>query len=221
MYLARLKHYDAQLHFLTNLTEERALAQAKAADAEIAAGKYRGPLHGIPWGAKDLLAVKGYPTTWGAGGFEHQVIDEDATVVERLDAAGAILVAKLTLGALAMGDVWYGGRTRNPWNPAQGSSGSSAGPASAVAAGCVGFAIGSETLGSISSPSTRCGTTGLRPTFGFVPRTGAMALSWTMDKLGPIARSAEDCALVLERDLRSRWQRLIRCAGNFPLECPS
>ena len=197
MFLARLKRLDAKLHFLTNLTEERALAQAQAADAEIAAGKYRGPLHGIPWGAKDLLAVKNYPTTWGAGGFEHQTIDEDATVVQRLDAAGAILVAKLTLGALAMGDVWYGGRTRNPWNPEQGSSGSSAGPASAVAAGCVPFAIGSETLGSISSPSTRCGTTGLRPTFGFVPRTGAMALSWTMDKLGPIARSAEDCALVL------------------------
>ena len=198
MHLERLKHYDSTLHFITNLTEDRALAQAKAADAEIAAGKYRGPLHGIPWGAKDLLAVKGYPTTWGAAGYEHQVIDEDATVVQRLDAAGAILVAKLTLGALAMGDVWYGGRTRNPWNPEQGSSGSSAGPASAVAAGCVGFAIGSETLGSISSPSTRCGTTGLRPTFGFVPRTGAMALSWTMDKLGPIARTAEDCALVLQ-----------------------
>jgi Asp-tRNA(Asn)/Glu-tRNA(Gln) amidotransferase A subunit family amidase len=198
MFLDRLKRYDAKLHVLTNLTEERALAQARAADAEIAAGKYRGPLHGIPWGAKDLLAVKGYPTTWGAAGFEHQAIDEDATVVQRLDAAGAVLVAKLTLGALAMGDVWYGGRTRNPWNPSQGSSGSSAGPASAVAAGCVPFAIGSETLGSISSPSTRCGTTGLRPTFGFVPRTGAMALSWTMDKLGPIARSGEDCALVLE-----------------------
>ena len=198
MYLDRLKHCDSTLRFITNLTEDRALTQAKTADAEIAAGKYRGPLHGIPWGAKDLLAVKGYPTTWGAAGFEHQIIDEDATVVERLDAAGAVLVAKLTLGALAMGDVWYGGRTRNPWNPTQGSSGSSAGPASAVAAGCVGFAIGSETLGSISSPSTRCGTTGLRPTFGFVPRTGAMALSWTMDKLGPIARSAEDCALVLQ-----------------------
>jgi Asp-tRNA(Asn)/Glu-tRNA(Gln) amidotransferase A subunit family amidase len=198
MYLERLKRYDSTLHFITNLTEDRALAQAKTADAEIAAGKYRGPLHGIPWGAKDLLAVKGYPTTWGAAGFEHQVIDEDATVVERLDASGAVLVAKLTLGALAMGDVWYGGRTRNPWNPEQGSSGSSAGPASAVAAGCIPFAIGSETLGSISSPSTRCGTTGLRPTFGFVPRTGAMALSWTMDKLGPIARSAEDCALVLQ-----------------------
>ena len=198
MCIDRLKRYDATLHYITNLTEERALAQAKAADAQIAAGKYRGPLHGIPWGAKDLLAVKGYPTTWGAAGFEHQTFDEDATVVQRLDMAGAVLAAKLTLGALAMGDVWYGGRTRNPWNPNQGSSGSSAGPASAVAAGCVPFAIGSETLGSISSPSTRCGCTGLRPTFGFVPRTGAMALSWTMDKLGPIARSAEDCALVLQ-----------------------
>jgi len=198
MYLSRLKRLDPKLHFVITITEERALAQAKKADEEIAAGKYRGPLHGIPWGAKDLLTVKGYPTTWGAGGFEHQVIDEDATVVQRLDAAGAVLVAKLTLGALAMGDKWFGGRTRNPWNLAQGSSGSSAGPASAVAAGCVGFAIGSETLGSISSPSTRCGCTGLRPTFGFVPRTGAMALSWTMDKLGPICRSAYDCALVME-----------------------
>jgi Asp-tRNA(Asn)/Glu-tRNA(Gln) amidotransferase A subunit family amidase len=197
MYIARLKRYDPKLHFVITLTEERALAQAKAADAEIAAGKYRGPLHGIPWGAKDLLAAKGYPTTWGAGGFEHQSFDEDATVVKRLDDAGAVLVAKLTLGALAMGDKWFGGRTRNPWNPEQGSSGSSAGPASAVAAGCVGFAIGSETLGSISSPCTRCGAAGLRPTFGFVPRTGAMALSWTMDKLGPIARAAEDCAMVL------------------------
>ncbi len=197
MYLARLKRYDSKLHFVITLTEERALAQAKAADAEISAGNHRGPLHGIPWGAKDLLAVKGYPTTWGAGGFEHQSFDEDATVVKRLDEAGAVLVAKFTLGALAMGDKWFGGRTRNPWNPAQGSSGSSAGSASAVAAGCVAFAIGSETLGSISSPSTRCGATGLRPSFGFVPRTGAMALSWTMDKLGPISRSAEDCALVL------------------------
>ena len=197
MYLARLKRFDPKLHFVITLTEERALAQARAADAEIAAGKFRSPLHGIPWGAKDLLAVKGYPTTWGAGGFERQSFDEDATVVQRLDAAGAVLVAKFTLGALAMGDKWFGGRTRNPWNPEQGSSGSSAGSASAVSAGCVAFAIGSETLGSISSPSTRCGTTGLRPTFGFVPRTGAMALSWTMDKLGPITRSAEDCALVL------------------------
>jgi Asp-tRNA(Asn)/Glu-tRNA(Gln) amidotransferase A subunit family amidase len=198
MYLARLKRYDAKLHFVITLLEDRALKQAAQADAEIAAGQYRGPLHGIPWGAKDLLAVKGYPTTWGAGSFEHQTIDEDATVVQRLDAAGAVLVAKLTLGALAMGDHWFGGITRNPWNSLQGSSGSSAGPASAVAAGCVCFAIGSETLGSISSPSTRCGVSGLRPSFGLVPRTGAMALSWTMDKLGPMCRSAEDCAVVLD-----------------------
>ena len=198
MFLTRIKRLDPMLHFVITLTEDRAIAQAKKADEEIAAGKYRGPLHGIPWGAKDLLAVKGYPTTWGAGGFEHQSFDEDATVVQRLDAAGAVLIAKFTLGALAMGDKWFGGRTRNPWNPALGSSGSSAGSASAVAAGCVPFAIGSETLGSISSPSTRCGCTGLRPTFGLVPRTGAMALSWTMDKLGPIARSVDDCLTVLD-----------------------
>ncbi|MCU1331686.1 MAG: Amidase [Candidatus Angelobacter sp.] len=197
MYIARLKRYDPVLKFMITLTEERALAQAKEADREIAAGKYRGPLHGLPWGAKDLLAVKGYRTTWGAGGFEDQKIDEDATVVKRLDAAGAVLVAKLTLGALAQGDKWFGGMTRNPWNTKQGSSGSSAGSASATAAGCVAFAIGSETLGSIASPSTRCGITGLRPTFGFVPRTGAMALSWTMDKLGPICRAVEDTAIVL------------------------
>jgi Asp-tRNA(Asn)/Glu-tRNA(Gln) amidotransferase A subunit family amidase len=198
MFLSRLKRYDSKLHFVITLTEDRAIAQAKAADVEIAAGRCRGPLHGIPWGAKDLLAVKGYPTTWGAGGFEHQSFDEDATVVKRLDAAGAVLIAKFSLGALAMGDKWFGGRTRNPWNPALGSSGSSAGSASAVAAGCVPFAIGSETLGSISSPSTRCGCTGLRPTFGLVPRTGAMALCWTMDKLGPIARSVDDCLTVLQ-----------------------
>jgi Asp-tRNA(Asn)/Glu-tRNA(Gln) amidotransferase A subunit family amidase len=197
MYIARLKRYDPTLKFVITLTEDRAMGQAKEADREIAAGKYRGPLHGLPWGAKDLLAVKGYRTTWGAGGFEEQHIDEDATVVKRLDAAGAVLVAKLTLGALAQGDKWFGGMTRNPWNTKQGSSGSSAGPASATAAGCVAFAIGSETLGSISSPSTRCGDTGLRPTFGFVPRTGAMALSWTMDKLGPICRAVEDTAIVL------------------------
>jgi Asp-tRNA(Asn)/Glu-tRNA(Gln) amidotransferase A subunit family amidase len=198
MYLRRLKKYDPTLKFVVTLTEERALTQAKKADAEIAAGKYHGPLHGLPWGAKDLLATKGYRTTWGAGGFEDQTIDEDATVVKRLDDAGAVLVAKLTLGALALGDVWFGGITRNPWNSGQGSSGSSAGPASATSAGCVAFSIGSETLGSISSPSTRCGCTGLRPTFGLVPRTGAMALSWSMDKLGPICRTVEDCALVLE-----------------------
>jgi Asp-tRNA(Asn)/Glu-tRNA(Gln) amidotransferase A subunit family amidase len=197
MYLARLKRFDPRLHFVITLTEERALKQAAQADSEIAAGQYRGPLHGIPWGGKDLLAVKGYPTTWGAGGFESQHFDYDAAVVQRLDEAGAILIAKTTLGALAQGDLWFGARTRNPWNPKQGSSGSSAGSASATAAGCVGFAIGTETLGSISSPSTRCGATGLRPSFGLVPRTGAMALSWTMDKIGPICRSVEDCALVL------------------------
>jgi Asp-tRNA(Asn)/Glu-tRNA(Gln) amidotransferase A subunit family amidase len=197
MYLARLRRYDPLLKFVITYTEERALKQAAQADRELASGHERGPLHGIPWGAKDLLAVKGYPTTWGAAGFEKQQIDQDADVVSRLDAAGAVLLAKMTLGALAQGDLWFGGRTRNPWNPHQGSSGSSAGSASAVAAGCVGFAIGTETLGSISSPSTRCGATGLRPSFGRVPRTGAMALSWSMDKIGPIARSVEDCALVL------------------------
>jgi len=198
MYLARLKKYDPVLKCVITLTEDRALDKARAADAEIRRGKYRGALHGIPWGAKDLLAVRGYKTTWGAGPFKDQVIDADATVVQRLDTAGAVLVAKLTLGELAQGDIWFGATTKNPWKVDQGSSGSSAGPASATAAGLVGFAIGSETLGSISSPSTRCGTTGLRPTFGRVPRTGAMALSWTMDKLGPICRSAEDCALVLD-----------------------
>jgi Asp-tRNA(Asn)/Glu-tRNA(Gln) amidotransferase A subunit family amidase len=198
MYLARLDRFNPQLNFCVTLTEKRALEQAGALDLELANGIYRGPLHGIPWGAKDLLAVRGYPTTWGAGGFRDQEFDEDATVVKRLDDAGAVLVAKLSLGALAMGDKWFGGRTKNPWNSSQGSSGSSAGSASATASGCVAFAIGSETLGSISSPSTRCGTTGLRPTFGFVPRTGAMALAWTMDKLGPICRSVEDCALVMQ-----------------------
>jgi Asp-tRNA(Asn)/Glu-tRNA(Gln) amidotransferase A subunit family amidase len=198
IYITRLKKYDPVLRCVITLTEDRARAQAKIADAEIARGKYRGPLHGIPWGAKDLLAVKGYKTTWGAGPYKEQVIDEDATVVQRLDAAGAILVAKLTLGELAQGDMWYGGRTRNPWKVDAGSSGSSAGPASATAGGLVAFAIGSETLGSISSPSTVCGTTGLRPTYGRVPKTGAMALSWSMDKLGPLCRSAEDCALVLD-----------------------
>ena len=211
MYLKRLKRYDPLLHFVVTFTEERAMTQAREADRDIAAGRYRGPLHGLPWGAKDLLAVSGYPTTWGAGGFEHQQFQEDATVVKRLDEAGAVLVAKTTLGALASGDVWFGGRTRNPWNPKQGSSGSSAGSASATSAGCVAFAIGSETLGSLSSPSTRCGVTALRPTFGFVPRTGAMALCWTMDKLGPIARCVEDCAIILStihgpdgRDLATR-----------------
>jgi Asp-tRNA(Asn)/Glu-tRNA(Gln) amidotransferase A subunit family amidase len=197
MYLERLKKYDPHLHFVITLLDDRALGQAASADREIAAGRYRGPLHGIPWGGKDLLSVKGYPTTWGAAGFERQILDTDATVVQRLDASGAVLLAKLSMGALAQGDLWFGGRTRNPWNMKQGSSGSSAGSGSATAAGCVGFAIGTETLGSISAPSTRCGVTGLRPSFGLVPRTGAMALSWSMDKIGPICRSVEDCALVL------------------------
>ena len=198
MYLERLKRYNDKLRFVVNFTEERALAQAAAADQEIARGKYRGPLHGIPWGAKDLLAVKGYPTTWGATPLKDQMLPVDATVVQRLDAAGAVLVAKLTLGALAQGDRWFGGQTKNPWAPdTRGSSGSSAGSASSTAAGCVGFSLGTETRGSISSPSSECGATGLRPTFGRVPRTGAMALSWSMDKIGPICRSVEDTALVL------------------------
>lgn len=196
MYLARLKMYDPKLKFVTNLTEELALKQAKRADAEINSGKYRGPLHGIPYGAKDLLAVRGYKTTWGAEPYKDQVIDLDATVIERLEEAGAVLIAKLTLGALAQGDVWYGGKTRNPWDPEGGSSGSSAGPASATAAGCVAFSIGSETNGSIISPCDRCGVTGLRPTFGRISRYGAMALSWSMDKIGPICRTVEDCAVV-------------------------
>ena len=198
MYIARLKRHDAQLHAVVTLTEERAREQAARLDAELRAGQYRGPLHGIPWGAKDLLATRGYPTTWGASPYRDQVLDYDATVVERLDAAGAVLVAKLTMGTLAQGDRWFGGMTRNPWNPEEGSSGSSAGPGSATAAGLVGFAIGTETLGSIVSPSTRNGVTGLRPTFGRVSRYGAMALSWSMDKIGPMCRSVEDCALVLQ-----------------------
>jgi Asp-tRNA(Asn)/Glu-tRNA(Gln) amidotransferase A subunit family amidase len=196
LYLDRLKHFDPELHCVITLTEERALAQARRADHELSQGIWRGPLHGVPWGAKDLLAVRGYPTTWGAAPFKDQVIDGDATVIQRLDEAGAVLVAKLTLGALAWGDVWYGEKTRNPWNIEQGSSGSSAGPGSATAAGLVGFSIGSETWGSIVSPATRCGVSGLRPTFGRVSRQGAMALSWSMDKLGPMCRSVEDCALV-------------------------
>jgi len=197
MYIARLKRYNPVLNCVVTLTEDLALEQAKCADAEITAGNYRGPLHGIPWGAKDLLAVKGYKTTWGATPYKDQVIDEDATVVTRLEEAGAVLVAKLTLGALAMGDEWYGGRTNCPWNPERGSSGSSAGPGAATAAGLVGFSIGSETNGSITSPARVNGITGLRPTFGRVSRAGAMALCWSMDKLGPMCRSVEDCALVL------------------------
>lgn len=197
-FLERLKQFDDSLHCVVTFTEELALEQARSADKEIAAGKYRGPLHGIPYGIKDLFAVKEYTTTWGAEPYKDQVFDYNATVVERLEEAGAVLIAKLTLGALAWGDVWYGGQTRNPWNLEQGSSGSSAGPAAATAAGLVPFAIGTETWGSIVSPSTRCGTTGLRPTFGRVSRSGAMALSWSMDKIGPIARNVEDCAIVFD-----------------------
>ena len=196
MYLDRLKKYGPQLECVITLTEELALQQAKKADEEIASGHYRGPLHGIPWGAKDLLATKGIRTTWGAMPYKDQIIDENATVVKRLEEAGAVLVAKLTMGALAQGDVWYGGKTKNPWNLEQGSSGSSAGPAAATSAGLLAFAIGTETLGSIVSPSTRCGVTGLRPSYGRVSRFGAMALSWSMDKIGPICRTVEDCALV-------------------------
>jgi Asp-tRNA(Asn)/Glu-tRNA(Gln) amidotransferase A subunit family amidase len=198
IYLDRLSTLDPALECVISLTEELALKQAEHADRELAAGYYRGPLHGIPWGAKDLLAVPPYRTTWGAKPFEDQIRPEQATVASRLAGAGAVLVAKLSLGALAWGDVWYGGRTRNPWNLEQGSSGSSAGSAVAAAAGLAGFAIGSETWGSIVSPCTRCGVSGLRPTFGRVSRYGAMALSWSMDKLGPIARSVEDCALVFD-----------------------
>jgi Asp-tRNA(Asn)/Glu-tRNA(Gln) amidotransferase A subunit family amidase len=196
-FLDRLKTHDSTLHCVITLTEERALEQADRMDAELVAGNYRGYLHGIPYGAKDLLAARGYVTTWGAKPYVGQVIDQDAAVIEQLDAAGAVLCAKLSMGALAWGDVWYGEKTRNPWDVEQGSSGSSAGSASAVAAGLLPFAIGTETLGSIVSPSTVCGTTGLRPTFGRVSRYGAMALSWTMDKIGPITRSAVDAGLVL------------------------
>ncbi len=195
-FIDRLKKYDPKLLFVVNYTEELALKQAAQADAEIKAGHYKGILHGIPFGVKDLLSVKGYKTTWGSVPYKNQTLDVDATVVKKLEAAGAVLVAKLTLGELASGDLWFGGRTKNPWDITRGSSGSSAGPASAVSAGCLPFAIGSETLGSIVSPSTECGDTGLRPSFGRVSKTGAMALSWTMDKLGPITRCAEDCAIV-------------------------
>jgi Asp-tRNA(Asn)/Glu-tRNA(Gln) amidotransferase A subunit family amidase len=201
LYLERLKKYDPVLHCVVTLTEELALKQAAKADEEIAAGRYRGPLHGIPWGAKDLFAVSGYKTTFGASPYKDQTIDVDSTVFTKLTQAGAVLLAKLTLGALAMGDRWFGGQTKSPWDPTnqnQGSSGSSAGPAASTAAGLVGFSVGTETRGSIMSPSARCGVTGLRPTFGRVSRYGAMALSWTMDKIGPICRTAEDCALVLK-----------------------
>ncbi len=197
LYLKRLNVFDRKLRCVITLTPDMALAQAKKADQEIAAGKYRGPLHGIPWGGKDLLDTAGIPTTYGAEPFRNRVPTEDAAVVKRLHAAGAVLVAKLSLGALALNDIWFGGQTMNPWLLEEGSSGSSAGPGAATAAGLVGFAMGSETGGSIIGPSMRCGVTGLRPTYGRVPRTGAMTLCWSLDKLGPMARSVEDTMLVL------------------------
>ena len=198
LYLKRLRQWGDTLHCVVTLMEGLALHQARKADAEIEQGNYRGPLHGIPYGVKDLLAVKDYPTTWGAMPYKDQRIQQTATVVKKLEAAGAVLLCKLSMGALARGDVWFKAKTRNPWNLDQGSSGSSAGSGAATAAGLVAFSIGTETLGSIVSPSTRCGVSGLRPTYGRVSRTGAMTLCWSMDKIGPMCRTAEDCALVFE-----------------------
>jgi len=197
MYLARLKRYNGKINCVVSFCDELAMRQAMQADAEIAAGKYRGPLHGMPWGAKDIIAVKGYKTTWGSGAYKDQVIEEEASVYEMIRDAGGVLLAKLTTGELAGGDQWFGGRTNNPWKLDEGASGSSAGPGSAVAAGLVPFAIGTETGGSILSPSARCGATGLRPTFGRVSRYGVMALAWTQDRLGPMCRYVEDCATVM------------------------
>jgi Asp-tRNA(Asn)/Glu-tRNA(Gln) amidotransferase A subunit family amidase len=198
MYLERIKRFNPKLLCVVNVTEELALRQAREADKEIAAGRYRGPLHGIPYGVKDLAAVKGYPTTWGAAAFKNRIIDTDATVVARLNVAGTVLLAKLSTGELALDDVWFGGQTKNPWDLSMGSQGSSAGPASATAAGLLGFSIGTETGGSIVEPSGICGVSGLRPTYGRVSRYGFMTLTWSLDKIGPMCRSVEDCALVLE-----------------------
>jgi Asp-tRNA(Asn)/Glu-tRNA(Gln) amidotransferase A subunit family amidase len=219
LYLERLHKYNPALNCVVSFTDELAIRQAEAADREIAAGRYRGPLHGIPWGAKDLIAYPGYKTTWGAAPFKSQTIDLKATVAQKLDEAGAVLVAKTTLGALAQGDQWFGGRTNSPWNTRQGSSGSSAGSACTAAAGLVGFAIGTETRGSIISPCTRCHVTGLRPTFGRVSRYGCMALAWTMDKLGPIARTVEDCALVF--GAIHGFDGLDPCAIDRPFNWPA
>ncbi|HEX8871962.1 MAG TPA: amidase, partial [Candidatus Acidoferrum sp.] len=198
IYLKRIERFDPKLRCIITVTRDLAMAQARKADEEIAAGNYRGPLHGIPWGGKDLLDTAGIPTTYGAEPFRNRIPAEDAAVVKRLHAAGAVLIAKLSLGALALNDVWFGGQTVNPWLLEEGASGSSAGPGAATAAGLVGFSIGSETGGSIVSPSMRCGVTGLRPTYGRVPRTGAMTLCWSLDKLGPMTRGVEDAALVLQ-----------------------
>ncbi len=223
MYLARLEKYNPLLNCVVTLTKDLAMSQARRADSEIARGRYLGPLHGIPWGAKDIISAKGYPTTWGAEPFRSQVLDVDAAVVERLAEAGAVLVAKLTTGELAFGDRWYGGRTNSPWNPEDGSSGSSAGSGAAPAAGLVGFAIGTDTGGSILAPSVRCGIVGMRPTFGRVSRYGVMAAGFSLDRIGPMCRTAEDCALVLraiagpdERDLSVRDVPLSWDAGRDP-----
>ncbi len=220
LYLRRLKKYDPQLHCVVTLTEAYAIEQAKKLDAELARGKDRGILHGIPYGAKDLFSFPGYPTTWGAGAYKEQELEATAGIIQKLEEAGAILVAKTTLGALAMGDVWFADTTRNPWNLEEGSSGSSAGSASATAAGLLPFAIGTETWGSIVSPSTRCGTTGLRPTYGRVSRSGAMALSWSMDKVGPICRSAVDCAIVFDaiRGLDPKDKTVLDAGFSYPGE---
>ncbi len=198
MYLARLHRYNGLLNNVVTFLDDHGRAEAKRADQEIGAGKYQGPLHGIPGGAKDIISLKGYPTTWGSAPFKDQVLDYDATVIEQLREAGAVLIAKVTTGELAGGDNWFGGQTKSPWDPTQGSSGSSAGPSSATAAGCIAFGIGTETSGSILSPSARCGLAGLRPTFGRVSRYGVMALSWTQDRIGPICRYAEDTAIVMQ-----------------------
>ncbi len=216
MYVGRLKRYNAQLNCVAALTEERALAEAAVADKEIAAGRYRGVLHGVPYGVKDIIAAKGYPTRWGAAPLERQTFDEDATVVQRLHAAGAVLVAKLTTGEMAFGDQWSGGRTNNPWNPSEGSSGSSAGSGAATAAGLVAFAIGTDTGGSILSPAVRCGIVGLRPTFGRVSRHGVMAAGTTLDKIGPMCRHAQDCAIVL-RAMAGTDDRDLAVARDIPI----
>jgi len=224
MYLGRLKQHSPTLLCTITLTEELALEQAAKADADLKRGKYHGPLHGLPYGAKDLFAVKGYKTTWGAEPYKEQKLDYTATVIERLNNAGAVLCAKLSMGSLAMGGLWFGGMTKTPWDLKQTSSGSSAGSASATAAGLVAFSLGTETLGSIVSPATRCGVTGLRPTFGRVPRYGAMALSWTMDKIGPICRSVEDCMLVLKaiegpdgKDMSARYPAPLHWQAASPV----
>jgi Asp-tRNA(Asn)/Glu-tRNA(Gln) amidotransferase A subunit family amidase len=198
MYLARLHRYNPVLNNVVTFLDDHGRAEARRADAEIASGKYKGPLHGVPWGAKDIISLKDYKTTWGSAAFKDQVLDYDASVIEMLREAGAVLIAKVATGELASGDNWFGGQTKSPWDPTQGSSGSSAGPSSATAAGCIAFGIGSETSGSILSPSARCGLAGLRPTFGRISRHGVMALSWTLDRLGPICRYAEDCAIVMQ-----------------------